>query len=734
MTKIRIKNRQRRITVNRDKSGIPHIDGATWLDVLYGLGYMHAIDRGTQLLFSRAVAAGQGAERIVDQPELLETDRFFRRIGLHQHLDQEVQSLKDPIFKQITSYCEGVNDGIRASGRSLPMWATGFHPRTWNQEAVLLVGKLISFGGLAVSQMQNERVLLELIQAGANDEALRELLEPRLDGIDFELLRQVKLSSQLSDEALELITDLPRLAGSNAWAVRPQRSATGTAMLASDPHLEVNRLPAIWYEVVLRWGENHGDYLMGATLPGCPLFVAARTRQLAWGVTYMKGDTIDYFIEDCRPGGTTGWQYRRGRRWHDFQVRAEVIERKGNNSQTLQVYFNDLGVLNQEPVPQSPNYQLLVAWTGQKNGAAQGMTTWLEMVQANSTLEAMDIARDCPQPTLCWVFSDGEGHIGLQGCGTFPSRRDGHSGMVPVPAWDTKNHWQGIVPKEALPRIYDPPEGFVATANESVNRPRGPLLVTHPVPDYRRRRIVERLCELTSVTLEDMQKLQYDFVSVQARDMLAVFLPHLDDGELKDKLSRWDCSYAPESREATLFQRFYRNVLMEVFGHAKGIGWRRMLYLCTRAGFSSMILTCADSVLQREQSSWWATRDKRELIRRAAARLRDEKDEPWSQVNSFHFTNRFFGTHQVGRLLGYHSTRQSMPGCHATLFQGHVMQTATRESTFAPSYHFVTDMGKDEAWTNLPGGPSESRFSKFYKNDLELWFNGKYKRLNLKIK
>ena len=150
MTKIRIKNRQRRITVNRDKSGIPHIDGATWLDVLYGLGYMHALDRGTQLLFSRAVAAGQGAERIVDQPELLETDRFFRRIGLHQHLDQEVQSLKDPIFKQITSYCEGVNDGIRASGRSLPMWATGFHPRTWNQEAVLLVGKLISFGGLAV--------------------------------------------------------------------------------------------------------------------------------------------------------------------------------------------------------------------------------------------------------------------------------------------------------------------------------------------------------------------------------------------------------------------------------------------------------------------------------------------------------------------------------------------------------------------------------------------------------
>ncbi len=67
---------------------------------------------------------------------------------------------------------------------------------------------------------------------------------------------------------------------------------------------------------------------MGATLPGCPLFGVGRTRNLAWGVTYMKGDTIDYFIEDCRPGGITGWQYRRGQEWRDFELRSEVIARK----------------------------------------------------------------------------------------------------------------------------------------------------------------------------------------------------------------------------------------------------------------------------------------------------------------------------------------------------------------------------------------------------------------------
>ena len=73
-----------------------------------------------------------------------------------------------------------------------------------------------------------------------------------------------------------------------------------------------------------------------------------------------------------------------------------------------------------------------------------------------------------------------------------------------------------------------------------------------------------------------------------------------------------------------------------------------------------------------------------------------------------------------------------MPGNHATPFQGHVFQTATRESTFAPSYHFVTDLGSDVAWTNLPGGPSESRFSKFYRSDIPLWLDGEYKQLSPK--
>lgn len=729
MKPLSIKNPRRKFAAARDENGVPHVVAQNWSSALYGLGYLHALDRPTQMLFSRAVAWGRSAELIADKPELVETDRFFRRVGLYRHLEREVAALDDRAFGNLTAYCEGVNDGMRRSGRSLPMWAAGFYPRPWNPQAVMLIGNLLNFGGLAVSQQQNERLLVELVQAGVEPAKLRELFDPLFDHADFDLLRQIKISSRLSDEALELITDLPRLAGSNAWAISPGRSASGHALLASDPHLEVNRLPAIWYEAVLEWD---GNYVLGASLPGCPLFAVARTKRLAWGVTYLKGDTSDFFIEDCRRG-ERGWQYRRDDAWHDFDIREEEIGRKGQEPETLRVHFNDVGTLEGDPDRAGEGFLLSTSWTGDQPGSGTSIATWLDLVECGGAAEAMDLVRECPQPTLCWMFADSAGHIGMQANGCFPIRGGGHSGILPIPAWDRANHWQGWVPTDKLPRLYDPPQGFIASANENINPPGGPRLITQVLPDYRRRRIDERLSGWPSATLADMQGLQYDVVSVEARDLLAVLLPLLEDGEVRRRLESWDCGYGPESLEATLFQRFYRNVLLEIFGAEPGrhggIGWRRILYLCSRAGFSMMVVTCIDRLLKKEESLWWQGRDKGQLVRAAAEKLKEETDQPWSVTNAFKFTNRFFEGQFVGRALGIQTNEMPMRGCHATPFQGHLLRAAKRETTFAPSYHFVTDLGTDEAWTNLPGGPKESWFSHWYKSDIPRWLTGTYKRL-----
>ena len=154
-----------------------------------------------------------------------------------------------------------------------------------------------------------------------------------------------------------------------------------------------------------------------------------------------------------------------------------------------------------------------------------------------------------------------------------------------------------------------------------------------------------------------------------------------------------------------------------------------MFYLASRIGYSTMVITAIDALLQKDSSTWWQQRDKASMIRKACEALREKDDQPWSAVNAFRFTNRFFEGHRAGRLLGFHTGEFSMPGNHATPFQGHLLRAAKRESTFAPSYHFITDLSTDEAWTNLPGGPRESRFSKYYKTDIVRWSRGEYKLL-----
>lgn len=728
MEAIRLKAARYEFTAARDDYGVPHVEAPGWNEALYAWGYMHAIDRPTQLYFARAVASGRAAERIADKPELLEMDLLIRRAGLLRGLDREFRRLPEHTQQQLELYCQGVNDGLLDAGRTLPMWVTGFRPLPWEPVSVMLIGKLLSLAGLSVGEQENERLLLELIQLGVDDERLRELFRPYLDGIDFEPLRDIRIAKRLSDDALEVLADLPRLAGSNAWVVAPSRSASGQALLASDPHLEVNRLPAIWYELALRWGD--GQYAMGATLPGCPIMAVGRTERLAWGVTYMHADTSDYFIEHCRPGGSTGWQYRRGDDWFDFQHRQEVVRRKGAEPTILDVYENEQGTLNRTPSPdEGPGNYLSVAWIGEQSGGGRAIGVWLDVIAAPHVAAAMDAVRTCPHPSLVWLLADRKGHIGLQASGWLPQRGGGNSGIVPLAAWDMNNHWQGKVQADLLPREYDPPIGFIASANEELYRRDGPPLHAHGQPDYRKRRIIERLTELPQATVQDMQDLQYDVMSVQARDLLPVLLALVDDCPLKRKLAAWDCRYTPDSTEATLFQHFYRHVVLEIFGNEEGIGWRRMFYLCTRMGYSTMVLTAVDRTLRKVTSAWWRGRSKKALVQRAAELAAREPVQPWAEFNTFHFVNRFIGGGRAGRLLGFRSAQVAMPGCHATPFQGHLITTARRESTFAPSYHFVTDLGADEAWTNLPGGPSESRFSPWYKTDISRWINGEFKRL-----
>ena len=196
------------------------------------------------------------------------------------------------------------------------------------------------------------------------------------------------------------------------------------------------------------------------------------------------------------------------------------------------------------------------------------------------------MVRECPQPTLCWVFADREGHIGMQGGGWFPKRGEGNSGLLPVPAWDERNHWHGRLPTTAACRASTiRRKASSPRPTKTSIRPAARMLVTLPVPDYRKRRIVERLRQLPHATVTDMQALQYDVVSLQARDLLAVFLAALAGRADQDAAGRLGLQLPrrqPRSHAIlpTVSQRAaWKFSARRRTAKGGGIGWRRMLYL-----------------------------------------------------------------------------------------------------------------------------------------------------------
>ena len=203
-----------------------------------------------------------------------------------------------------------------------------------------------------------------MVQAGVPRERLEELLPGRLDGLDVELLRGVRLGERLVPDSVRWVPGLPRALASNNWVLGGSRTRSGRPILANDPHLEVNRLPAVWYEAVLELDDR---FAITATIPGLPFPAVGRTNDLAWGVTYGCMDTVDSWIEDCR-GGCYRRQIDGEERWQPFSVRTEVIRRKRRRDVTLTFYANDHGVLDGDP--RQAGLYLSTGWSGHGTGAA----------------------------------------------------------------------------------------------------------------------------------------------------------------------------------------------------------------------------------------------------------------------------------------------------------------------------------------------------------------------------
>jgi penicillin amidase len=336
-----------------------------------------------------------------------------------------------------------------------------------------------------------------------------------------------------------------------------------------------------------------------------------------------------------------------------------------------------------------------------------------------------------------WVLADRAGSIGYQMSGNIPLRREGITGLVPLPGWDPANDWGGFAAPEDLPCALDPPEGFLATANDDLNALCRLSPINLPMGRYRAERIRAVLARGSRLRPEDMKELQFDLYSTQAERFMEVLRPLLSDSPAGRLLSSWDLTYRPDSREAFQFERFYRCLIEEVFGRgaegARGLGQDVISYLFTETSVFIDFYENFDRVLLSERSAWFGGRARPDVYRAALARALEGELATYGagrQIVLKHILLRG----KLPRVLGFDRGPIGLRGGRATVHQGQIYRSGGRDTSFGPGLRLVADLATDELQTTQAGGPSDRRFSKWYTTSLAEWEEGRYKALQGRAK
>ncbi len=302
----------RPFTLRRDANGVMHAAAGDDLALAAAWGFAHAHDRALQMLLVKVIGQGRLTELLDDSPASLAIDLFMRRNLFAAVSAEEAACLSGRARGLAEAYAAGVNARLER-GRPWELRLLGVPAEPWTPADTLLTLRLMTFVGLAQAQGDAEVLLLQALRAGVDRGRLARLFRPYLDALDEPLFAAIRAVRHLP-ALVPALPPLPALRASNNVAVAGRLSASGAALYASDPHLEVNRLPAIWYEVVGTLPD--GDFRTGVTVPGVPGLVMGRTRAIAAGFTYGFADTIDLVIEEVRDG-----RYRRGDGWLPLSLR-----------------------------------------------------------------------------------------------------------------------------------------------------------------------------------------------------------------------------------------------------------------------------------------------------------------------------------------------------------------------------------------------------------------------------
>jgi penicillin amidase len=379
----------------------------------------------------------------------------------------------------------------------------------------------------------------------------------------------------------------------------------GNPLLANDPHLKLSA-PALWYFMRL---DAPGLQVAGASMPGLPLVILGQNERIAWGFTNTGPDVQDLYIEQIKEDDPT--QYRTPAGHERFESESDTIKVKGGPDVQIRLrrtrhgpVISDARIVDDVLGPRTrPNYALAMRWTALDDDI-DAISVGLAFMRAGSVADFTAAARGWVAPMQNMVIADVEGHIGYVAPGRVPLRKRENEllGQVPAPGWDARYDWVGYIPADETPREFDPPRGWIATANQRVVGPDYPYYLTNDwAPPYRQQRIEQVLRSRVKHSIGQLATLQADVKSLAA----PIILPWLQRARSAHALAApaqrqlldFDGTMAADKAAPLIYWAWMRHLTRQVFEDDLGPALAQRL-----AGRS--FRDALEGVLERNDTSW----------------------------------------------------------------------------------------------------------------------------------
>ncbi|MGO4593390.1 penicillin acylase family protein [Leifsonia sp. 2TAF2] len=784
------------VTVYRDDAGVPQLYASTADDLFRAQGYVHAQDRFWEMDFRRHVTSGRLSEMF--GASQVPTDTFIRTLGWRRVAEQEVKLLDPTSLRYYQDYADGVNAYLKQhSGAELSLeYAVlglqnpSYKPQPWTPadsvawlkamawdlrsnleeevDRALLATKLkpeqvaelhpgysytthptiTDLGGGSPRTVTPDAQPGAVASSGSGEDSASAAVDPAQYASGLEqLAASVEALPQLMGPAGDGI-------GSNSWVVGGAHTASGKPLLANDPHLGA-ALPSVWYQMGLHCttvGPKCPFDVAGFSFSGFPGIVIGHNDRISWGFTNLGPDVADLFVEKV-----TGNTYEYDGKQVPLQKRTERIHVAGGADVTITVrstlhgpIVTDIGdayariakdQAGKLGIP-AQKFQISLAWTALTPGTTANAIFAFDAARDWTAFRAA--AQQFQVPSQNLVYADVDGHIGYQAPGLIPTRTGG-DGTIPMPGWSSQYAWTGTIPFDQLPSVFDPPAGYIVTANNAAVGPGFPQLITADWDlGYRANQIEARLSGLfgagKKVTAKDMSAIQSDTYDANAAALVPVLQAVADKPDASADLQRaarllenWDYRDDADSAAAAYFAVFWKELLHDMFG--------RKLPVATAPTGGDRWFSVVGSLLSQPDSSWWAdsdlgTSDRDSMLAYAADRAwgsarkllgDDTSSWRWDRIHTLTLKNASLGESGVAPIEWLFNRGPWHVGggsavVDATGWDASVGYAVSR----LPSMRMVVDLSRFDAstWVNLTGASGHA-FDAHYTDQTDLWATGK---------